>query len=103
MYEDYIKLYGTSLDIYERTKAKLVPFTVQIDLVSSMFETNDNSDEGESSGKGGFLVKCDLIKRLTTLTRKDAFDPKQQHDMVGLLLGLLMLVVEVSQDMSKGQ
>ena len=49
MYGDYIKLFETSLEMYEQTKSKLVPLTAQIDLVSSMFETNDDTGKAEIS------------------------------------------------------
>ena len=44
MDEEYVKLFGASLDIYEQTKSKLVPFPVQVDLIGSMFESNDNTE-----------------------------------------------------------
>ena len=35
------------------------------------------------------------------MTGRGKFDPKEQQDLIGLLLGLLTLVVEVANDMDK--
>ena len=99
MDEEYVKMFGASLDMYEKTKSKLVPFIVQIDLIGSMFESNDNSE----SGSAAYLEKANLIMRLTTLTKNENFDPKQKDDVCGLLLGFLSLLVEVSQDPTKAE
>ena len=47
-----------------------------MELLTSMFETNDNAEEIE--GKDGFLVKLELIKRFHKLTQKGVFDHRDQ-------------------------
>ena len=57
MYREYIELMTAVLNIYEGTSTKAIPFTIQIDILSSLFEANDNSEEGEG-GNHGFGEKC---------------------------------------------
>ena len=97
MDEEYVKLFGASLDLYEQTKSKLIPFPVQIDLAGSMFESNDNSEAGSAT----YQDRCDILMRLITLTKNENFDPEKTDNVCGLMLGFLSKMVEVSQDHSK--
>ena len=47
MYEDYISTFGTILEFYEKSNNRQLPFTTIMELLTSMFELNDNAEEIE--------------------------------------------------------
>ena len=97
-----MKLYTTILDSYEQTTSKLASLTVQIDLISAMFEMDENNQSTMDAGVVNFLAKIKIVKRIATLIKKESFDPKKDNDMITRLLGLLMPIVEAAEDETKG-
>lgn len=60
----------------------------------SMFETK-HTDASDSSGVEFFIARARLVNRITTLTRREEFDPKQHNDTAGIFLWFLSLMVEI--------
>ena len=105
MYIEFLEIFKQVLDLFEQSKTKKIPTIVQIDIISSMFDTNENSEEAEAQDLGateGWVKKLDLVERMRVLSGRGKFDPKQEHDLIGLLLGMLNLIIEVARDNEKG-